>query len=78
MGDVTEMDEHVTENVIVESAAAPATTLASEPGPLLLQFVTVVPAALALGEENTNAATRPELATKVASPTRSRALVRNR
>jgi hypothetical protein len=74
--EIGDVDGHVTENVTVEPDEAPATTLAREPAPLLLQFVTVSVSASALGAETTIAETRAELASKVASSTRSRALVR--
>ncbi len=79
IGELREIGEaggHVTENVTVEPDDAPATTLAREPGPLLLQFVTVSVAAPALGTETTIAETRAELRINMESPARSRAPVR--
>ena len=78
MGDVMGMVEHVSEKVIRESAAAFATTPAREPGPLLLQFMTVNESAFAEVVENIKATTRPELAISVESPTRKNRVVRNR
>lgn len=74
--EIGDVDGHVTENVTVESAGAPATTSAREPVPVPSQFVTIGVSAPAPGVAITIAETRAELANNVAKPTRSRALVR--
>src|ERR1700722_6312714 len=81
MVDVRDIEEHLAENVTSEGPVAPATTAASEPGPLLLQFVTAASAAApAFWAANTipEPKPKPKPPINVASPTLNGALKRSR